>query len=35
MNGMVAEQAKNPDPLGTKLGSRGFRVERMSKEEEK
>jgi hypothetical protein len=35
MSGMVAEQAENPNPLGTKLGSRGFQVERMSKEEEK
>jgi hypothetical protein len=35
MSGMVAERAKNPNPLGTKLGSRGFQVERMPKEEEK
>jgi hypothetical protein len=35
MSGMVAEQAKNPNPLGTKLGSRGFKVEQMQKEEEK
>jgi hypothetical protein len=35
MSGMVAEQAENPNPLGTKLGSRGFQVERMPKEEEK
>jgi hypothetical protein len=32
---MVAERAENPNPVGTKLGSRGFRVERMPKEEEK
>jgi hypothetical protein len=24
MSGMVAERAENPNPLGTKLGSRGF-----------
>jgi hypothetical protein len=24
MSGMVTEQAANPNPLGTKLGSRGF-----------
>jgi hypothetical protein len=35
MSGMVAEQAKNPNPLGTKPGSRGFLVEQMPKEEEK
>jgi hypothetical protein len=35
MSGMVAEQAENPNPVGTKLGSGGFRVERMPKEEEK
>jgi hypothetical protein len=35
MSGMVAEQAKNPNPLGTKLGCRGFQVKRMPKEEEK
>jgi hypothetical protein len=35
MSGMVAERAENPHPLGTKLGSRGFQVERMPKEEEK
>jgi hypothetical protein len=35
MSGMVAEQAKNPNPVGTKLGSRGFRVEQMLKEKEK
>jgi hypothetical protein len=35
MSGMAAEQAENPKSVGTKLGSRGFRVERMLKEEEK
>jgi hypothetical protein len=35
MNGMVAERAENPNPLGTKLGNRGSQVERMPKEEEK
>jgi hypothetical protein len=35
MSRMVAKRAENPNPLGTKLGSRGFRVERMPKEEEK
>jgi hypothetical protein len=35
MSGMVVERAEIPNPLGTKLGSRGFRVERMPKEEEK
>jgi hypothetical protein len=32
---MVAERAENPNPVGTKLGSRGFRVEQMPKEKEK
>jgi hypothetical protein len=35
MSGMVAEQAENPSPVGTKLGSRGFLVERTPREEEK
>jgi hypothetical protein len=35
MSGMVAEQAENPNPLWTKLRSRGSYVERMPKEEEK
>jgi hypothetical protein len=35
MSGMAAEQAENPNSMGTKLGSRGFQVERMPKEEEK
>jgi hypothetical protein len=35
MSGMAAERAENPNPMGTKLGSRGFQVERMPKEEEK
>jgi hypothetical protein len=35
MSGMVAERAENPNPVGTKLGSGGFQVERMPKEEEK
>jgi hypothetical protein len=35
MSGMAAKQAENPKSMGTKLGSRGFRVERMPKEEEK
>jgi hypothetical protein len=35
MSGMAAERAENPNPVGTKLGSRGFQVERMPKEEEK
>jgi hypothetical protein len=35
MSGMAAERAKNPNPTGTKLGNRGFQVERMPKEEEK
>jgi hypothetical protein len=35
MSGMVAERAENPNPMGTKLGSRGFQVERTPKEEEK
>jgi hypothetical protein len=32
---MVVERAENPNPVGTKLGSEGFWVERMPKEEEK
>jgi hypothetical protein len=35
MSGMVAERAENPNPVGTKLGSRGFRMEQMPKEKEK
>jgi hypothetical protein len=35
MSKKVAERAENPNPMGTKLGSRGFRVEQMSKEKEK
>jgi hypothetical protein len=35
MSGMVAERTRNPNPVGTKLGSGGSRVERMPKEEEK
>jgi hypothetical protein len=35
MSGMVAEQTRNHNPMATKLGSRGSRVERMLKEEEK
>jgi hypothetical protein len=35
MSGMVAERAENPNHLGMKLESRGFQVERISKEEEK
>jgi hypothetical protein len=35
MNGMAAERVENPNPLGMKLGNRGFQVERMPKEEEK
>jgi hypothetical protein len=35
MSGMVAERAENPNPVGMKLGSRGFQVEQMPKEEEK
>jgi hypothetical protein len=35
MSGMVVERAENPNPMGTKLGSRGFQVEQMPKEEEK
>jgi hypothetical protein len=26
MSGMAAERARNPNPVGTKLGSRGFQV---------
>jgi hypothetical protein len=32
---MAVERAENPNPVGMKLGSEGFRVERMPKEEEK
>jgi hypothetical protein len=35
MSGMVAEQTRNPNPAGMKLGSKGSRVERMPTEEEK
>jgi hypothetical protein len=35
MSGMAAERVGNPKSVGMKLGSRGFQVERMSKEEEK
>jgi hypothetical protein len=35
MSGMVVERAENPNPVGTKLGSRGFWVEQMPKEKEK
>jgi hypothetical protein len=35
LSGMVAEQARNPSPAGMKLGSGGFQMERMLKEEEK
>jgi hypothetical protein len=35
MSGMVVERVENPNPMGTKLGRRGFWVERMPKEEEK
>jgi hypothetical protein len=35
MSGMATEQAENPKSMGTKLGSRGFQVERMPNEEEK
>jgi hypothetical protein len=35
MSGMVAGRAENLKSVGAKLGSRGFRVERVSKEEEK
>jgi hypothetical protein len=35
MSGMAAERAENPNPAGAKLGSGGFQVERMPKEEEK
>jgi hypothetical protein len=35
ISGMVAERAENPNPMGTKLGNRGFQVEQMPKEEEK
>jgi hypothetical protein len=32
---MVAERAENPNPVGMELGSRGFQVEQIPKEEEK
>jgi hypothetical protein len=35
MSGMVAERTRNPNPMETKLGSGGFWVEQMQKEEEK
>jgi hypothetical protein len=35
MSRMVAERAENPNPVGAKLGSEGFWVERMPKEEGK
>jgi hypothetical protein len=35
MSGMVAERTRNPNPVETKQGSRGFLVERTPKEEEK
>jgi hypothetical protein len=35
MSRMVAERAENPNPVGTKLGSRGFQVERKPNEKEK
>jgi hypothetical protein len=35
MNGMAAEGVWNPKSKGEKLGSRGFRGERVLKEEEK
>jgi hypothetical protein len=35
MNGMAAEEARNPKSVGTKLESRGFWGERARKEEEK
>jgi hypothetical protein len=35
MSGMAAERAENPKSVGTKIGSRGFWVEQMPKEEEK
>jgi hypothetical protein len=35
MSGMAAERAGNSNPVGTKLGNRGFQVERMLKEEGK
>jgi hypothetical protein len=35
MSGMVVEWMRNPNPMGTKLGSGGFWVEQTQKEEEK
>jgi hypothetical protein len=35
MSGMVAERTRNPSPVGTKLGGRGFQVKRVPKEGEK
>jgi hypothetical protein len=35
MNGMAAEGLWNPKSVGAKLGSRGFWVEQVPKEEEK
>jgi hypothetical protein len=35
MNGMAAEEARNPKSIGMKLESRGFWGERALKEEEK
>jgi hypothetical protein len=35
MSEMATERAENPQSMGTKLGSTGFRVEQMPKEEEK
>jgi hypothetical protein len=35
MIGMAVEEVWNPKSVGAKLGSRGFRVERVPKEEEK
>jgi hypothetical protein len=34
MSGMVVERAENPNPMGAKLGSRGFWVEQMPKGKE-
>jgi hypothetical protein len=35
MSRMAAERAENPKSMGMKLGSRGLRVEQISKEGEK
>jgi hypothetical protein len=35
MSGMVAERTRNPNPVGTKLGSGGLQVEQMQKGKEK